>query len=272
MLRRASRADREPALARFRQDPALPVQVAAWLREGGLEAGRGPRGALYLEPEGGLAFVSELGVVLAHLERPESAEALARRVGPGVARVIVGPRSSAERYWAALASRGASLRFRRAQIAYGVARDGFTSQGPMAPLRTLDSSDLEDVVVASAEMAVEESQDDPARRNPAVFRSRIVERLRRGRDFGRYEANELIFKANVAAIAPEGGHIEGVYTARSHRRRGIGRAGVAWMTEWVLERGERCTLLVNEDNWTARRLYAVLGYEERYPSSTLVAR
>ena len=102
-----------------------------------------------------------------------------------------------------------------------------------------------------------------------MFRARIRSRMERRRDFIARREGELVFKANVSAIAPIGGQIEGIYTAPSWRRRGLGRMGTAAMTAWVLERAERGVLLVNDDNTPARDLYESLGYRQIYKSQTI---
>lgn len=275
MLDRAGNVDRDRALAICATLPSRPTQVAAWIWEGGLTATPRTKSLLFLEPEGGLAFVSDLGVIMPHLTRAESLDELARRVGPIASRVVVGPRWAAEAYWDRLVRRGSRARLRREQVGYAVARSAFRileRPSLSLALRPAGPDDLDALVEASAAMAVEESNDDPGRRNPALFRARIAERVARGRDFVLFEGRELVFKVNVAAISPHGGHIEGVYTTPAFRGQGVGRAGVAWVTRWILERGELATLLVNESNQAARRIYEDLGFDPAYPSCTILAR
>ena len=273
MLDRAKNVDKARALSVCTALRTHPLQVAAWIHEGGLECTREP-GVLFLESEGGLAFVSELGVIMPHLTRSESLNELAERIGPVAARVVVGPKWATGTFWQDLERRGSRARIVRDQVGYAVSRTTFRelSAGiPHIQLRAAGPEDLDAVVAASAAMSVEESKDDPGRRNPSLFRARISERLKKGRDFILVDKGRLLFKVNVAAVSPYGGHIEGVYTCPSVRGRGIGRAGMAWATRWILERGWVATLLVNEDNYRARRLYEDLGYHATYESRTILA-
>ena len=270
MLFRARRRDRARALALCAHLPTQPLQVAAWIHEGGLEGARDPS-ALFLETGGGLAFVSELGVVMPHLQHRESVRELAWRIG-STARVVVGPSWATRTLWHQLERRGAEARIVRDQVGYSTTRSSFRGQPDPIELRVASSHDLDLVVEASAAMALEESKDDPARRNPTVFRARIAERIRKGRDFILRKQDQLIFKANVSALSPYGGHIEGVYTRPSARGRGIGRAGTAWVTRWILQQAPTATLLVNQDNTIARKIYEAIGFLEVYDSRTVLAR
>lgn len=273
MLAQAQSDDRDRALAACAGLSTRPLQIAAWIHEGGLDLARAPS-ALFLESEGGLALVSELGVVMPHLVREPSIDELARIVGPVAPRVIVGPAWVARRLWDLLERRGSRARVARDQVGYIVSRDSFRGllEAREVELRPAGLEDLDALVAASAAMAIEESNDDPARRNPGLFRARIAERIRKGRDFVLCEHGQLVFKVNIAALSPQGGHIEGVYTIPAARGRGIGRAGTAWATRWILERGPLATLLVNHDNWCARSLYEALGYVRAYESRTILAR
>lgn len=272
MLARVGRADRERALALCRALPTRPTQIAAWIHDGGLDT-RSRAGALFMDDAGGLAFISELGVVMPHLSNNRSLDALARWVRPLGARVVVGPTPSAGALWKRLEASGLRARIARDQIAYGVSRSMLKSRIPahQLSLRLARADDLEAIVSASAAMAIEESKDDPYGRNPKLFRARIADRLRRRRDFVLFENDRLVFKANVAALSPHGGHIEGVYTSPDARGRGLGLACTAWVTQWILERAPVATLLVNQDNGPARRIYERLGFVSLYASRTILA-
>lgn len=294
MLIRAQQTDLATALSLCSRLPTRPLQVAAWIHEGGLvtpshlavtafrtnsdsspinlrTSSAVPSGSLYLESQGeGLAFVSELGVVMPHLKHSNNVEELARRLGPS-ARVIQGPSWATKTLWTQLQQQGSTARIIRDQVSYTVDRTTFKDKARWLTLKKASSRDLDAVVDASAAMAIEESNDDPARRNPSLFRTRIRERLKRRRDFVYTENGKLLFKACVSAMSPYGGHLEGVYTLPSARNQGIGRAGVAWVTRWILKQSPRATLLVNEDNLGAQRIYEALGFVPSYPSRTILA-
>ncbi|MBX2812544.1 MAG: GNAT family N-acetyltransferase [Myxococcales bacterium] len=271
MLLRARTSDQASALSMCARLPTQPIQVAAWIHDGGLL--RSPStSVLYLESSGGgLAFISELGVVMPHLQQNENISELAWRIGSS-ARVVVGPSKTTKMLWSQLEKYGAAARLVRDQIHYSITSATFREYPHNVSLSIASLSDLPDIVDASARMAIEESQDDPASRNPKAFRTRIAGRLLHRRDFILRQGKKIVFKGNVCALSPCGGHIEGIYTLPHARGQGIGRAGITWITRWILAQSHRATLLVNKDNVVARRLYESIGFRQSYPSRTVLAR
>ncbi len=269
-----------PAQARaaFEFSAAHPEQctlIAGWLAEGGLaHEPRAPRAWLLAEGDGrieGLCYLSDGGIVLPALSSEGALDALAElaRRNPAAVRVIVGERAVVASLWRRLERAGARARICRDQLGYAVERGQLPDSAPSLPLTIATFAELEQVVAASADMAREEARDDPERRNPMLFRARIRERLERQRDFVHLDERRLLFKANVSALSAVGGLVEGIYTAPEARRLGLGLGGTATVTRWVLERSPRASLLVNEDNEPAKRLYRRLGYRQVLESRTI---
>lgn len=219
----------------------------------------------------GLLYLSDSGILVPAVNTPAGVEeviAFGQRQ-PDVVRVIVGERTLVESIWLGLERRGARARLVRDQLAYAIRAGELRSESSLNLDRATED-DLDEVVHASAAMAREEARDDPEGRNPHLFRMRILERVRRGRDFlHRGEDGRLDFKVNVSALSSVGGQIEGIYTLPEVRRRGLGLAGTATITRWVLSQCGRAFLLVNEDNDPARALYQSLGYRQVGISRTL---
>ena len=258
------------------KNPERCAYIAGWIHEGGLECRTStPKGWLMAEVSDsdhvtGLVFISATGILIPVLRSETSHEQIVAvaRMNPGMIRVLVGEQHQVGSLWRRLERLGARPRLIRKQVLYAVVTESFPGP-PDERLTIATEADLEDVVRASAAMAREEANDDPYSRNPNMFRARIRSRMERRRDFIARREGELAFKANVSAIAPIGGQIEGIYTTPSWRRRGLGRMGTAAMTAWVLERAERGVLLVNDDNTPARDLYESLGYRQVYKSQTI---
>lgn len=217
-----------------------------------------------------MVYLSDTGILVPAVTTPAGLEevvAFGNRQ-PDVVRVIVGERTLVEQLFAGLERRGARARLVRDQLAYAIANGELKSDENLS-LERATELDLDEVVKASAAMAREEARDDPEGRNPHLFRLRILERVRRGRDFLHREGHQLVFKANVSALSTLGGQIEGIYTIPEARRRGLARAGTATITRWVLGQCGRAFLLVNEDNTPAIALYESLGYQPIGLSRTL---
>ncbi|MBI2373328.1 MAG: GNAT family N-acetyltransferase [Deltaproteobacteria bacterium] len=250
--------------------------LAGWAHEGGLhgsarvwpglvlgafDARKALRGC-FLMSANGVAFpliddaVGGLGL-----------DALIER-GPPLISVIVGKRALVEHARQNLRARGFREITARQQTLYEATRETFRPAEPLEVTRVTPEL-LEPLAEASRDMSIEEADDDPEGRNPRLFRDRLLERIARGRDFARFEDGELVFKANVAALSPVGGHLEGIFVPNALRRRGLGRRGTSTMTEWVLEVAARASLLVNDHNTAARSMYESLGYEPVEESLTL---
>lgn len=250
--------------------------IAGWLHEGGLQRNSlVPHAWLFAETRGaeiiGLAYISTTGIAIPSVGTSAALDQLAdmARANPNTIRVIVGDRAQVAELWGRLEGRGMRARIARDQLGYAVTREELVIPQTAIELELATLVDLDRVVSASAAMAREEAHDDPQARNPELFRSRIAERLARGRDFIYRSGPELVFKTNIAALSPIGGQVEGIYTPPAHRGRGIGLRGTAAITMWVLERAQRAALLVNEDNAVARRLYEALGYQRTVESRTI---
>ncbi len=253
--------------------------VAGWLAEGGLS--RQPTAArawLFGVIDAGnnlvgVVYVSETGVIIPVLPEEVGTEALIEfgRRHPQLIRVMVGERWLVDRVWRRWSRIGFRTRLVRDQKAYAVAPSAYRTVKEPLDLQLASLSDLDAIVECSAAMAREEAHDDPQARNPSLFRARIRERLLRGRDFVFLDGPSLAFKTNVSALSSVGGQIEGIYTTPAYRRRGLGRAGTAAITSWILARAPLASLLVNDDNHAARRMYERLGYRAVYDSRTTFA-
>ena len=271
----------EDAAAALRFCETQPYQctyIAGWIAEGGLtRAPNTPRAWLLGERSAdgtlvGLLYISVTGIMIPAALTGDAIERIGEMVhrNPNLARVIVGERSLVAHLWRMLMRRGTRARLSRDQVGYCLERSSAHLFEPL-PLVAASIDYLEQVVQASAAMAREEARDDPFARNPRLFRERIAERLRRGRDFIYVPSRRLQFKSNVASLSVLGGQIEGIYTVPAFRQQGLGLRGTSAVTQWVLERADRAFLLVNEDNEDARRLYERLGYQPVIESRTVFA-
>lgn len=274
-LRQLGPSARAEAYAFCESTPDRATYIAGWIKDGGLERSTlVPRGWLLAEMRGseiaGLVYISSTGIVIPVAgERALDDVAEMARANPNAVRVLVGERALIASLFDRLEHLGMEARISRDQLGYTVERKEFRGKGESIPLLVAAHHDLDELVEASAAMAREEANDDPQGRNPELFRSRIAERVARGRDFIYRPEDQLLFKTNVAALSPVGGQIEGIYTNPAHRRERIGYRGTAAITSWVLERAERAVLLVNEDNYAARDLYERLGYRCVLESRTI---
>lgn len=268
---------RDAALRLSKTLPRRCTYIAGWVHDGGLEGSlAAPKGWLLAEmTQGrevvGLVYVSATGIVIPVLHSETAYEQIVAlaRMNPGMVRVLVGERRHIGGLWFQLKSLGLRARIVRDQMVYTVERGEMPASNGALALIAAGEPDLDDVVQASAAMAVEEAGDDPHARNPTLFKERIRARLARQRDFIYRVQGRVAFKSNVSALSPIGGQLEGIYTPPDLRRQGLGYRGTAAITAWILERAERSVLLVNDDNLAARALYEKLGYRACHESRTI---
>ena len=193
------------------------------------------------------------------------AEAIARQQAP---RMLVGPRAQVLALHQARRPSPPLRELRDPQPLLVLRRDRLgTPPAPQVRRGTLD--DLDRLTVAAADMHREEMGVDPLSIDPAGWRARMSTLIQRGWSWIWTEGDEVVFKAELSAWTPEAVQIQGVYTARRHRNRGVGTAAMAAVCRAVLEDVPVCTLYVNHYNTAARRVYQRLGFEQAGSLATL---
>jgi uncharacterized protein len=104
-----------------------------------------------------------------------------------------------------------------------------------------------------------------------LYRSRVAQLISKGLAFARIEDGEVVFKAEVAAVTPHAGQIQGVWVNPALRGQGLSTPALAAVTNAVLdELAPVVSLYVNEHNVAARRAYARVGFVERTRFATIL--
>lgn len=130
---------------------------------------------------------------------------------------------------------------------------------PSLRLATLDDLDL--VVPAHAQTALDESGIDPLKESPEGFRSRCARRIEQGQTWVWVEEGRLMFKAEVLTDTPEVAYLEGVWVDPAERGKGVGLRCMSRLTRELLSRSASVCLLVNEKFQAAQRFYKKAGYK-----------
>lgn len=127
-------------------------------------------------------------------------------------------------------------------------------------LRPATEDELHLVMPIQSQLALEESGVDPLKVDPDGFRRRCLRRIRQGRTWVMFEADTLIFKADVIAETTGVTYLEGIWV---HPKRRNDKVGTLCMTELcrrLLTRTESICLLVNELNLGALTFYRKCGF------------
>jgi len=139
-------------------------------------------------------------------------------------------------------------------------------------VRRVRPEELDVLYPACVAMFTEELGVSPeASGGAGLYRSRVAQLIDKGLAFARIEGDQVLFKAEVAAVTPHAGQIQGVWVNPSHRGRGLSAPAMASVSSAVLhDLAPVVSLYVNEPNLAARRSYARVGFTERTRFATIL--
>jgi uncharacterized protein len=135
---------------------------------------------------------------------------------------------------------------------------------PADPLvRAVRPDELDRYLPAAVAMFTEEVGVDP--RLPdggSGYRARVAELIAAGRAFVRFEAGEVVFKAEIGAMSATVGQIQGVWVHPDRRGQGLAAAGTAAVVARLQQIGRIASLYVNAYNQPARAAYRRVGFTQ----------
>jgi ribosomal protein S18 acetylase RimI-like enzyme len=261
--RELTAADEPDVAALLSRDPVQNVYLRSELR-GGLALGEWwgvQRGA-------GLSSVVAGGLLLVPwIPDADDARLLAPAFSERPVRMLVGPRDAVLALHRALGRQAREVR--NPQLLLGVGSDTLTT-APQAALRRATRADLDELVVAAADMHREEMGVDPLLLDADGWRSRMRQLIDRGWSWIWRLRGRIVFKAELSAWTPEAVQIQGVYTDPAVRGRGVATQALASMCRALLRETALCTLYVNHYNTTALALYRRVGFQTVAPFATVI--
>jgi predicted GNAT family acetyltransferase len=144
---------------------------------------------------------------------------------------------------------------------------------PADPLvRRATAADLDLLVPACIDMFTAEVGVSPiAGGMGAAYRARIAEIVREGRSFVRIDGDDVVFKAEVGAVARDVCQVQGVWVHPAHRGRGHSEPGMAAVVLHARESlAPAVSLYVNSYNTAARKCYRGVGFREHGTFATVL--
>ncbi len=115
---------------------------------------------------------------------------------------------------------------------------------------------------ASVAMFTEEVGVDPRLGGmDELYRQRVADLLRTGRAFAHWEAQRVLFKAELGAVTTRAVQVQGVWVDPAHRGMGLAAPGMAAVVEHALRVAPLVTLYVNAFNAPALATYATVGFQ-----------
>jgi predicted GNAT family acetyltransferase len=252
-------------------DPVMSCMVAARIENGGLDPWRlggelwgfsgNPTGGRDGELEGlcfsGANFVPLCG---GHSAIQAFADRAASRARSCTS--MVGPADHVLELWSQLGdSWGPAREERPNQPLLVLAEPPRVPEDPL--VRVVDPDELDRYLPAAVAMFTEEVGVDP--RFPdggAGYRARVAELIATGRAFARFEAGEVVFKAEIGAMSATVGQIQGVWVHPDRRGQGLAAAATAAVVVRLQRMGRIASLYVNAYNQPARAAYRRVGFTQ----------
>ncbi|MGH3820952.1 MAG: GNAT family N-acetyltransferase, partial [Pseudonocardiaceae bacterium] len=141
------------------------------------------------------------------------------------------------------------------------------AEQPLVPgdplVRLVRPDELDRYLPAAVAMFIEEVGVDP--RLPdggAGYRARVAELIATGRAFARFEAGEVVFKAEIGAMSSTVGQIQGVWVHPDLRGQGLAAGATATVVTQLQRMGRVASLYVNAYNMPARAAYRRVGFTQ----------
>jgi len=248
--------------ALFSNPTLTNVIMAGLIRDNGITSIRN-RGRFYVchNAQGELQGVALIGHTILFEAFTEDAVAAFAKVARRElsAHLLMGQYDAVQRFWNYYADKAQSPRH-VCPILFLDRHAQFEEQPNIVGLRQATPEDLEHVVRAQADMALETSGVNPLQKDPVGFRQRYLQRIDNGRVWVLMRNGRLLFKADVIADTPQATYIEGVYVSPEERGKGLGRSCLTTLGRIFLERTNAIYLFVEAENTRTRSFYLKLGF------------
>jgi predicted GNAT family acetyltransferase len=145
-----------------------------------------------------------------------------------------------------------------------LAMGGSPTIKPDSLVRPVRPDELDIYLPAAVAMFTEEVGVDPRLDDGgAGYRARVAELIATGRAFARFEAGQVVYKAEIGALSEKVGQIQGVWVRPDRRGQGLGASGTAAVADRLVRgMGRTASLYVNGFNAPARAAYRRIGFSE----------
>jgi uncharacterized protein len=172
--------------------------------------------------------------------------------------VIFGPHNQVEKYAIHLEKLGRQTRLVRKH-------QWLICKSPVLSLKQLHlrraaMEELDTLAEIHAEMVFEASGIDPHTQDWQGFRSRVAERIQRGRVWVKFEEGQIVFKVDVVYQTKSACYIEGFWVRPEHRGKGLATNCVSELIHRLFRKGSVACLVAAPDEKSAGRVYEKVGF------------
>ncbi|GAA1991823.1 GNAT family N-acetyltransferase [Kitasatospora viridis] len=262
-------ADLADTLEVLHRDPVTNAFVATRVEAVGLDPWRlGGEMWGWFDQDGRLESLCYAGANLVPINaNPQAVRAFAERARRQGRRCssIVGPAGPTAQLWALLERSWGPAREVRGHQPLMAATEPATEVAPDPLVRRVRRDELDLLMPACVAMFTEEVGISPlAGDGGLLYQARVGELVGTGRSFARIsEQGEVLFKAEIGAVAEGACQIQGVWVAPAHRGKRLSESGMAAVLEIALrEVAPVVSLYVNDYNLPARAAYHRVGFRE----------
>lgn len=252
--------------------PVHTVIMTSFITDNGLESEhnrgdfygyRGENGELE-----GVALIGHTTMVEARSDDALNAFAIIARKSETPLHVLMAGGAAIEDFWRVYKQDGSKPRLSFTEKLFEL-RFPFPVQECDWNVRIADTSEIEQIAEAHAEVAFIESGVNPMEKDPEGFAKRCLRRIENGRTFVVFEDGKLVFKADIVAETDNVIYLEGVYVAEDFRGQGVGSKCLSKLNSILLRRAENICLLSNLEFESAHRCFEKAGFSSTDSCTTL---
>mgnify|MGYP001433758517 CR=1 FL=1 len=267
-----SEADRDEVLAFLSERPVHTVVMTSFINDNGMVSDlnrgkfygyRGTKGELE-----GVALIGHSTLVEARTENALTALALTARTAETPIHLVMSSGDSAQHFWNRLTDGLSEPRLTCTELLFEL-NFPFMVQNCEWDIRPARPEELMQVAEAHAEVAEIECGVNPMIKDREGYLKRVLRRIEQGRVFVAFDGDTLVFKADIIAETPETIYLEGVYTGREYRGKGIGSRCLAALALELVSRVPNICMLSNVDFEYAHKSFAKAGFKTTDKCTTL---
>jgi GNAT superfamily N-acetyltransferase len=127
-------------------------------------------------------------------------------------------------------------------------------------LRLACTDELDQVTRMNADGYFELNGVDPAMKDPAGFRERVLKRIEMGRVWVVNDEDGIAFKVDIVSMTDEAVYLEGILTRSDLRGTGLGSAALSALCRLLLRQHGAVCLFANADNQPLLSFYNRIGF------------
>jgi uncharacterized protein len=260
------RTDEQEVLEFLKMRPVHTVVMAGFIQDNGLESPNN-RGNFYSYRNSagaleGVALIGHSTLVEARTEDALTAFALIARESKTPIHIMMSDGDSIERFWQYYSSGNQEPRLVCEERLFEIKHPVMVREA-VPGLRTATAAELLPVAEAHAVVAFEESGVNPMEKDREGYLKRVLRRIEQGRVWVVFEADKLVFKADVIAETSEVMYLEGIYVDPENRGKGLGANCLSQLSRILLEKVKYVCLLSNVDHSQAHHAYRRAGFKSK---------